>query len=220
MNNYKFKILLCIFDLDGVIVDTAKYHFLAWRELGREFGFELTKKDNEKLKGVSRVESLKLILQWAEVEKSEKEQILLAAKKNEHYVNLIQSLKPSDIFPGVKEFINELKSNDIKCSIGSASKNTRLILEKLNILDLFDYIVDGNMTKNSKPHPEVFLKSCEELKINPENTVVFEDAVKGVDAALAAGMYAVGIGTPDDLGHAHKVISDFENFSIEDLLSF
>ena len=214
MNN---KIDLCIFDLDGVIVDTAKYHFLAWRELGREFGFELTKAVNEKLKGVSRVESLKLILEWAGVKKSKKEQMVLAAKKNEHYVNLIQSLKPKDIFPGVRKFIEELKQNGVKCSIGSASKNTKLILEKLEILEVFHYIVDGNMTINSKPHPEVFLKSCEALEIKPKNTIVFEDAAKGIDAALAGGMYAIGIGSKSDLGHAHLVIPGFEKFHFEDI---
>ena len=217
MNKKRISIELCIFDLDGVIVDTAKYHFLAWRELGREFGFELTKEDNEKLKGVSRVESLKLILKWADIEKSEEQQKILAAKKNEHYVNLIQSLKPNDIFPGVKDFILELKKNNIKTSIGSASKNTRLILEKLQITKYFDHIVDGNMTVNSKPHPEVFIQSTEALKINPKNTVVFEDAAKGIDAALAGEMFAVGIGDEKDLGHAHKVISGFEDFSLDKL---
>jgi len=213
----KNNIQLCIFDLDGVIVDTAKYHFLAWRELAREFGYELTKEVNEKLKGVSRVESLKLILNRAGIKKSEEEQSVLAAKKNEHYVKLIQSLKPTDIFPGVREFIEELKLNDIKCSIGSASKNTRLILEKLEIIDIFDYIVDGNMTKNSKPHPEVFLKSCEALHIEPKNTIVFEDAAKGIDAALAGGMYAIGIGNEEELGHAHVVIPGFEEFHFSDI---
>jgi beta-phosphoglucomutase len=218
MNKKNINIKLCIFDLDGVIVDTAKYHFLAWRELGREFGFELTKEDNEKLKGVSRVESLKLILKWANVEKSIEQQKIIAANKNEHYVNLIQSLKPDDIFPGVKDFILELKKNKIKISIGSASKNTRLILEKLQITDFFDHIVDGNMTVNSKPHPEVFLQSTKALNIDPKNTVVFEDAAKGIDAALAGEMFAVGIGDVNDLGHANMVVSGFIDFNIKDLL--
>lgn len=213
------KIKLCIFDLDGVIVDTAKYHFLAWRELGREFGFELTKKDNEKLKGVSRVDSLKLILQWAGINKSEEEQKLLAAKKNEHYTNLIQELRPKDVFPGIKDFIAQLKKENILASIGSASKNTRLILQKLQITELFDYIVDGTMTVNGKPHPEVFLKSCEALNIQPQNTVVFEDAAKGIEAALAGGMYSVGIGEKNDLAKADFVIPGFENFTLKDLLA-
>ncbi len=214
MNN---NIELCIFDLDGVIVDTAKYHFLAWKKLAKEFGYELTKKQNEKLKGVSRVESLKLILQWAGVHKTEEEQIELARIKNDNYVQLIQTLKPEDIFPGVKNFIFDLKKNGIKCSIGSASKNTKLILRKLKILDLFDYIVDGNMTKYSKPHPEVFLKSSEVLGIKPQNTIVFEDAAKGIEAALAGGMFAIGVGNTEDLPTAHYVISGFTDFSLSRL---
>jgi len=217
MNNKKIDIKLCIFDLDGVIVDTAKYHFLAWRELGREFGFELTKKDNEKLKGVSRVDSLKLILEWAGVTKTKEQQKLLAAKKNDNYINLIEELKPNDVFPGLVELIIELKTNNIKCSIGSASKNTKLILNKLEIIDLFDHIVDGNMTTKGKPHPEVFLQSCEALNIEPKNTVVFEDAAKGIDAALTGGMYAIGIGRPKDLGHANYVISSFSNIGLKQL---
>ncbi len=212
------KIKLCIFDLDGVIVDTAKYHYLAWKELAKEFGYDLTKQQNEKLKGVSRVQSLKLILQWAGVSKSEEEQKILAAKKNEQYVKLIQSLTPNDVFPGVREFISELKDNGILTSIGSASKNTRLILEKLEITGLFDYIVDGTMTTHSKPHPEVFLKSCEALNIKPENTVVFEDAPKGIEAAKAGGMYAIGVGNPDELSNADMVISGFEGFGVKDIM--
>ena len=213
------QIKLCIFDLDGVIVDTAKYHYLAWRELAKEFGYDLTGKQNEKLKGVSRNQSLKLILQWAGVKKTVKEQKLLASKKNNQYVKLIQSLKPEDIFPGVKEFITELKSNKIATSIGSASKNTRLILDKLQITDLFDYIVDGNMTTHSKPHPEVFLKSCEALGIKPQNTIVFEDAPKGIEAALAGGMYAIGIGDPIELTNANMVIQGFNNFRLNDIFA-
>lgn len=217
MKNKK-DIQLCIFDLDGVIVDTAKYHFLAWRKLGREFGFEITKKDNEKLKGVSRVQSLKLILEWAGVEKSEEEQSKLAAKKNVHYVNLIQELKPEDVFPGVTDFILELRKNNIKCSIGSASKNTKLILQKLQIITLFDYIVDGTMTVNSKPHPEVFLQSTDHLGISPKNTVVFEDASKGIDAAISGGMYAIGVGDKEELSQANAVISDFEWFNLNKMI--
>jgi beta-phosphoglucomutase len=214
MNN---KIELCIFDLDGVIVDTAKYHYLAWKELAKEFSYDLTKEQNEKLKGVNRVESLKLILQWAGVTKTEEEQKSLTAKKNKHYVKLIQSLTPDDVFPGVRDFISELQANDILTSIGSASKNTRLILDKLEITDIFDYIVDGTMTVNSKPHPEVFLKSCEALGVNPENTIVFEDAPKGIEAALAGGMRAIGIGDPKELANANQVIPGFENFGLKDI---
>jgi len=214
MNN---KIELCIFDLDGVIVDTAKYHYLAWKELAKEFSYDLTKEQNEKLKGVNRVESLKLILQWAGVTKTEEEQKSLTAKKNKHYVKLIQSLTPDDVFPGVRDFISELQANDILTSIGSASKNTRLILDKLEITDIFDYIVDGTMTVNSKPHPEVFLKSCEALGVNPENTIVFEDAPKGIEAALAGGMRVIGIGDPKELANANQVIPGFENFGLKDI---
>lgn len=211
-------ISLCIFDLDGVIVDTAKYHFLAWRKLAKTFGYDLTEVQNEQLKGVSRVQSLDLILSWAGVEKTAEEKAMLAIQKNEAYLKSITAIRPKDILPGVYPFIQQLISLDIKVALGSASKNAKLILEYLNIIDLFDAIVDGNMTTMSKPDPEVFVTGAAMCLIPPNQTVVFEDAAKGIDAAKAGGMYAVGVGHPESLGHADFVIDGFENFSYQVLI--
>ena len=147
------KITLCIFDLDGVIVDTAKFHFLAWRNLARSFGYELTEKQNEKLKGVSRVDSLDNILEWAGVSKTIEEKMILAASKNDEYIASVHQVDKIDALPGVVDFIHELKAQDIKVVIGSASKNAKLILERIGIIGLFDAIVDGTMTKKGKPNP-------------------------------------------------------------------
>lgn len=211
------KITLCIFDLDGVIVDTAKFHFLAWRNLARSFGYELTEKQNEKLKGVSRVDSLDNILEWAGVSKTTEEKTILAASKNDEYIASVHEVDKIDALPGVVDFIHELKAQNIKVAIGSASKNAKLILDRIGIIDLFDAIVDGTMTQKGKPDPEVFLTGVAMTECAAENTIVFEDAVKGVDAALAGGMYAVGVGEEEQLGHAHIVISGFKNVSLENL---
>ena len=211
------KITLCIFDLDGVIVDTAKFHFLAWRNLARTFGYELTKEQNEKLKGVSRVQSLECLLEWAGVTKTDDEKAALAASKNDEYVASVQQVDTIEALSGVIDFIHELKAKNIKIAIGSASKNAKLILERMGIIDLFDAIVDGTMTTKGKPDPEVFLLAAELTACKPKNAIVFEDASKGIDAALAANMYAVGVGDKQQLGHAHLVIAGFDNADFEEL---
>ena len=203
----------CIFDLDGVIVDTARYHFQAWRRLANELGFDFTEAENEKLKGVSRVESLKLILSWGGVEKSPEEQVELAARKNDWYLELISNMTPDEILPGVKEFLEELKSRNIKIALGSASKNAPAILDRVGLTDYFDAIIDGTKTTRSKPDPQVFLLGAEALGLHPAETVVFEDAEKGIEAALNGGFLAVGVGDPATLGSAHLVIPGFQNFT-------
>ncbi len=210
---------LCIFDLDGVVVDTAKYHYIAWKTLAEEFGYHLTVKKNELLKGVSRVNSLDLILSWADVELTQSKKDELLIEKNIEYLELIKGLKPSDAFDGFVDFVSDLKNHDIKISLGSASKNAIPILEKLEIFDMFDFIVDGTMTKNGKPHPEVFLTSSKHFKINPENCIVFEDAPKGIESAHNGNMYAIGIGDKKDLAVANTVWSGFEGRSYKDILS-
>jgi len=209
----------CIFDLDGVIVDTAKYHFQAWRRLANELGFDFTEEENEKLKGVSRVESLKLILSWGGVEKSSEEQAELAARKNEWYVELISNMTPEEILPGVKEFLDELKRKGIKIALGSASKNAPAILERVELTAYFDAIIDGTKTTRSKPDPQVFQLGAEALGLQPSETVVFEDAPKGIDAALNGGFWAVGVGDPANLGHAHLVIPGFKDFTFDKLIA-
>jgi len=206
----KSKIKGCIFDLDGVIVDTAKYHFLAWRNLANQLGFDFTEKENEKLKGVSRVESLNLILSWGGMNFSDKIKTDLASEKNDEYLSFIQKMTAEEILPGVVPFLDELKKLNIKIALGSASKNAVAILKQVNLIDYFESIIDGTKVKNGKPHPEGFLLAASEIGIDPSQCVVFEDAPKGVQAALSAKMYAVGIGQEEDLGAAHLVLSNFE----------
>ncbi|MBT8219851.1 MAG: beta-phosphoglucomutase [Bacteroidia bacterium] len=209
----------CVFDLDGVIVDTAKYHYQAWKDLANSLGFDFSEAQNELLKGVSRMGSLDLILQWGGVEKSKKEKEALAAWKNEHYLELIESLGIQDALPGVVDFLKELSKHGIKIGLGSASKNAVKIISKLKLNSHFDAIVDGTQVTNGKPHPETFQLACEKLKVAPKNTIVFEDAPKGVQAALSGGMVAVGVGSEESLSEAHLVIAGFESLYLEHLIN-
>ncbi len=205
----------CIFDLDGVIVDTAIYHFKAWKRLANQLGFDFTEEDNEKLKGVSRVRSLQLILQWGNVIKTEAEQEDLATRKNAWYVEMIGHMTPAEILPGAKEFLLTCRDAGIKTALGSASKNSMTILNKINMTDLFDAIIDGNKVSKPKPDPEVFLKGAEALNILPADCVVFEDAIAGVEAAINGGMKVVGIGSPLVLGKANLVLSGLDKMRLE-----
>jgi len=207
----------CIFDLDGVIVDTAKYHFIAWKALAEELGFEFTLEDNERLKGVSRMKSLDILLEIGALEFSEKEKHAMAEKKNTLYVSYIEKMTPEEILPGVPEFLQELRKKGIKIALGSASKNSPMILDRIQLSGMFDAVVDGNSITEAKPNPEVFLKGAERLGISPENCVVFEDAIAGIEAARNAGMYCIGIGEPETLGMADLVIPGFVGFTFEKL---
>jgi beta-phosphoglucomutase len=213
MNNVK----ACIFDLDGVIVDTAVYHYKAWKRLANSLGFDFTEEQNEKLKGVSRVRSLELILQWGGITKTAAEQEVLATEKNTWYVEMITQMKPDEILPGAKEFVQACRDAGIKTALGSASKNSMMILEKIGMVELFDAIIDGNKVSKAKPDPEVFLKGAEAVGVIPAGCVVFEDAIAGIEAAVAGGMKAVGIGSPDVLHEANLVISGLDKMSIEKL---
>jgi beta-phosphoglucomutase len=213
------KILACIFDLDGVIVDTAKYHFIAWRALAQELGFEFTLEHNERLKGVSRMRSLEILLEVGGLNFSDAEKERMAAKKNTLYLEYIYKMKPDELLPGVTAFIDELRNKGVKVALGSASKNAETILERLKIERLFDAVIDGNKVTKAKPDPEIFLKGAHTLGVKPENCVVFEDAEAGIEAALNAGMKAIGVGSPTILGKAHAVISGFEHFSVEKMIN-
>jgi len=208
------KIKACIFDLDGVIVDTAKYHFLAWKRLAEELGFEFKVEHNERLKGVSRVRSLEILLEVGGLSFSEKEKERMATLKNEWYLEYILRMKPDEILPGVLPFLSELRRAGIKIALGSASKNAPLILQQVEITDYFDVIIDGNKVSKAKPDPEVFLKAAEELGFNPDDCVVFEDAEAGVEAALSGNMRCVGVGSPLVLNRATVVIPGFESFNL------
>jgi beta-phosphoglucomutase len=207
----------CIFDLDGVLVDTARYHFLAWKNLADRLGFEFTESDNERLKGVSRMASLEILLEIGKIAPTDLEKLEYAAEKNELYLGYIEKMKPEDILPGVREFLAELKKSGILIGLGSVSKNARAILTKTAITDFFDAIVDGNIITHAKPDPEVFLTGAKMLNTPPPNCVVFEDAVAGVEAAHRAGMKCIGVGEPDILGEADKIIPGFENFNLKNL---
>jgi len=207
----------CIFDLDGVIVDTAVYHYKAWKRLANQMGFDFTEEQNEKLKGVSRTRSLELILQWGGVTKTDAEKEELATQKNIWYVDMISHMKPDEILPGAKGFVQTCRDAGIKTALGSASKNSMMILEKIGMVNLFDAIIDGNKVSKAKPDPEVFLKGAEEVGIAPANCVVFEDAIAGIEAAVAGGMKSVGIGSPEVLGEANLVVSGLNEMSLEKL---
>jgi beta-phosphoglucomutase len=213
------KIRACLFDLDGVIVDTARYHYLAWKQLADELGIDFTPESNELLKGVSRMRSLEIILELGNKTLTEDEKIACAEKKNAIYLDYISQLPEEEILPGVRLFIEELKDNHIGVALGSASKNAMLILQQLKISDLFDVIIDGNKVSRAKPDPEIFLKGAEELHVPVGNCVVFEDAVAGIEAARNAGMFCVGVGDRNTLCKADLVIPGFEGFTLTDLES-
>ncbi|WP_316823384.1 beta-phosphoglucomutase [Pedobacter gandavensis] len=209
--------IACIFDLDGVLVDTAVYHYQAWKSLANSMGFDFTEAQNEQLKGVNRMRSLDMILQWAGIEKSSEEKEKLAAKKNEQYVAMIQKMTVKEVLPGSLELLTALKAEGIKIALGSASKNSALILERTELAHFFDAIVDGNSVSSSKPDPEVFLKAAELLNAENENCVVFEDAVAGIEAALAAKMMVVGIGKPENLAAAKVVVKDLSQITLREI---
>jgi beta-phosphoglucomutase len=207
----------CIFDLDGVIVDTAKYHFLAWKRLADQIGIPFTEVDNERLKGVSRMNSLEIILELGNRKLSNSQKHEYATLKNKWYIDYISKMTPGEILPGSLEFINELRKANIRVAIGSASKNTPMILERVGIKDLFDAVADGNNVSKAKPDPEVFAKAADMVGIKPGNCVVFEDAVAGVQAALNAGMMCIGVGSENVLTEAHFVISGLKEMDLERL---
>ena len=188
-----------LFDLDGVIVDTAVFHFQAWRRLAQKLGGDFTEIQNEQLKGVSRVDSLKKIIEWTSATVSDEEFQSLMVEKNEWYLELVQGLGPQDALPGALNFLHTAYDQGVKIALGSASKNAPMILEKLGITPLFTAIIDGNNVVNGKPHPEVFLKGAEALGLKPSECVVFEDSIAGVQAAKTGGMSSVGIGDAETL---------------------
>lgn len=202
-----------IFDLDGVIVDTAKYHFLAWKNLAKSLGFDFTEEQNEQLKGVSRVDSLKKILAWGNTSVSEDKFQELMMLKNTEYLSYIDKMDDSEILVDVPRVLDFLKAKNQGISLGSASKNARRILEKVQLLQKFDAIVDGNDVSKAKPDPEVFLIAAKAVNCEPEDCIVFEDSVAGVEAANLANMISIGIGSKDVLHEADYIFKDFSEIS-------
>ena len=210
-----------IFDLDGVIVDTAKYHYLAWQQLADFLEIPFSEKENETMKGISRMASLERLLELGNLSISDADKEKYCAIKNIWYLEHIEKMGQDEILPGVLNIIDEAKNAGLGIALGSASKNARTILNKVNLTDSFDVIIDGNDVVNSKPDPEVFSRGAQLMGYLPSETVVFEDSAKGIDAAIAGGFRTVGIGSEIHLNHADMVISDLSNFSIKDLnLSF
>jgi len=209
----------CIFDLDGVIVDTAKYHHQSWKRLAAEMGFEVSEEVNERLKGISRMDSLNIVLAEGSIVVTEEEKKDLCYQKNEWYKELIADLDENELLPGVKTFITGLMENEIKTAVGSASRNARTILEGIGIDSLFEIIVDGNDVAKSKPDPEVFIKGAEGLSLPPNQIIVFEDSRKGLEAAVKAGFLPVGVGSPELLPEAKVHIQSFENLNLEQLVA-
>ncbi|MFC7677327.1 beta-phosphoglucomutase [Paenibacillus sp. GCM10028914] len=203
-----------IFDLDGVITDTAEYHYLAWKSLADELQLPFDKQYNEKLKGVSRMESLELILALGNVSYSEEEKKALAEKKNDLYKEMIKKVTPKDLLPGIEALLIELREAGIKTALASASKNAPFILERLGVTHYFNHVVDVNMIKQGKPDPEIFLTGAAKLGVLPEDCVGVEDAEAGIESILSAGMYAVGVGTPAQMQKADLIVSSTAELSL------
>jgi len=214
------KIKACLFDLDGVVVDTARYHYKAWKKIADEIGFDFSEHDNERLKGVSRMESLDILLELGKIQADPILKEELATRKNSLYVSYISSMTPDEILPGVISFLDELHNAGILIALGSASKNARSILDKINLAQKFDAVIDGNKVSKAKPDPEVFLNGAAELGIRPQDCLVFEDAQAGIDAARNGEMYVIGIGHPDNLKNADHVIPGFKNMNLDLLKSW
>ena len=207
-----------IFDLDGVIVDTAKYHYLAWKEIADELKINFTLKDNELLKGVSRVKSFEIILEIGGIKMTNEEQEEYCHKKNNIYLEYVNKMTEDEILPGVKEFLVDAKKNGYKVALGSASKNAQLILNNTNMKKYFDVIIDGEKVVKAKPDPEVFVKGAYELGLTNEECIVFEDASAGVEAAHNANMIVVGIGKKEDLPDANICLDGFGDMTIQKIV--
>ncbi|MDR0586566.1 MAG: beta-phosphoglucomutase [Treponema sp.] len=203
-------VLGAIFDLDGVLVDTAKYHYLAWKRLAQELGFFFTEEDNERLKGVSRLRSLEILLETGHCSMTEEEKAAAAEKKNAWYVEYLHALDEGALLPGSREYLRQLRAGGIKTALGSASKNAPLILERLSIAPFFDAVIDGNLVSRAKPDPEVFLKGAKALALSPSSCVVFEDSAAGIEAARAGGMRVIGVGRPENLPGAEKYVASLQ----------
>lgn len=208
-----------IFDLDGVIIETSEYHYLAWKTVCKKIGYNLTRKKNEELKGVNRKKCLDMIMEWGNIRLSEKEIESLLETKNNIYKDFIKDLNENDVCEGVLHFINDAIKNNIKIALYSASRNAKRILCQLKIIDLFTVIIDGNNVSNAKPDPEGFKIAADLTKTNTEDCIVFEDSISGIEGANKLNMYTVGIGSRDVLKNADVVYKGFKNLKIKDIIN-
>ena len=207
----------CLFDLDGVIVDTAKYHYIAWRQIAHELGFKFTEANNERLKGVSRQRSLEILLEVGGIALESEEKVRLAEKKNALYLQYVMKMTPEEILPGAAAFLTSCRDAGYKTALATASRNAAVILDLLKIAPLFDVVMDGNKVSRTKPDPEVFLNCARDLHLPAQDCAVFEDAEAGIEAALAADMLAIGIGSPSILHRADLVVPGLASLSLEQL---
>lgn len=210
-----------IFDLDGVITDTANYHYLAWKKLADDIGIYIDMEFNESLKGISRMESLNKILEFGNKKDSfsEKEKMKMAEDKNNYYVSLINKITSNDILPGIESLIDDIKSNNIKIGLSSASKNATNVLIHLGIIDKFDFIAEASKCKNNKPYPDIFLMSAKGLGVNPKNCIGIEDASAGIDAINSANMFSVGVGDYKNLKKANLLVNSTSQLNFKYILS-
>jgi beta-phosphoglucomutase len=205
-----------IFDLDGVITDTAHYHYLAWKRLAESQGVAFDEAFNEQLKGIDRMGSLDLILAGAAQDYSPRQKLALADTKNAHYQQLISTMSAADLLPGAVAALDAVRAAGLKIGLASVSKNAFSVLDRLGIRDRFDDVVDAALLANSKPHPEIFLTAAHHLGVAPADCLGVEDAVAGVASIKAAGMFALGIGSPHILTEADIVIPDLDHFRLAD----
>jgi len=211
------KIKAIIFDLDGVLTDTAEYHYRGWKRLADELGIPFDRKRNEPLRGVSRRRSLELLLNGRPATEEQMQEWM--ARKNRYYVESIQQMTPADILPGALELLKELRQAGIKIGVGSASKNTRTVLDRLHLWGYVDAVSDGYSVQRPKPAPDLFLHCARQLGVDPGEAIVVEDAASGVEAALAGGFWTVGLGPKERVGAAHVVFPSLEGVHLQDILA-
>lgn len=208
-----------IYDLDGVITDTAEFHFLAWKKLADELGISIDRKFNEKLKGISRMESLEHILKLkSSLKLTQEEKVRLANQKNEYYLELVESINSSNILRGIEALLNKNKEENIKIALGSASKNALQVLDKLGLTKYFDYIVDASKVKKGKPDPETFTTAADFLGIPYSKCIGVEDAAAGIEAINKANMFSVGVGKVDQLSQADYLVGDTSELVFEEIV--
>lgn len=206
-----------LFDLDGVITDTAEFHYRAWKKLGEEIGISIDQNFNEQLKGVSREDSLTLLLAYGKKENdfSNEEFAALAKRKNEYYLEMIQEITPTDVFPGIVPLLTELKKAGIKIALASASKNGPLLLDKMQLTDYFDAIADPSKVASGKPAPDIFLLAAKEIGFEATDCLGIEDAKAGIQAIIASGAYPVGVGRKEDLGEDIPIVADTSSLTLD-----
>jgi beta-phosphoglucomutase len=204
-----------IFDLDGVLTDTAEYHYRAWKRLADELGIPFTREENEALRGIPRRESLLMLLKGRPATEAQLQEWM--TRKNNHYLQYIREISPADVLPGARELLEEIRAAGLKAALGSASKNAREVIERLGIAHLFDAVSDGNSVARQKPAPDLFLHAAAQLDLPPRQCVVVEDAAAGIEAALAGGFWTLGLGPPERVGRAHFSLPSLEGVHLKEL---